>query len=111
MIKNGSQTMNTYTHASNQNLNTAVSTQNYLIGNNSPSPVLTMNAIESSLTVNGDIVVNGLSITERLERIEYILHIPSRDQEMEEKYPKLKKLWEEYNRELSKYRTWEKLKK
>jgi hypothetical protein len=52
---------------------------------------------------------NG-SLDERLARIEAMLHIPTRNIEMENNHPKLKKLWEEYNEELSKLQTWNNIK-
>ena len=65
---------------------------------------------DAALEVNGRIKLNGEDLNERLERIETLLHIPTRDITMEHKYPKLKELWEAYNRELAKYKTWDKLK-
>ena len=63
----------------------------------------------ASLTVKGSIVMNGEDLETRLERIETLLHIPSRDIKMEEEFPKLKQLWKEYNSELEKYKTWKRL--
>jgi hypothetical protein len=54
--------------------------------------------------------INGEFLDERLERIEKVLGIPPRNIEMEEKYPKLKKIYDEYINELAKYTTWDKLK-
>jgi hypothetical protein len=65
---------------------------------------------KATLEVNGTIKMNGELLHERLERIEKVLHIPVRDVTMEEKHPKLKKLFEEYMHELEKYRTWDRLK-
>lgn len=64
----------------------------------------------AALEVKGSIKLNGECLNERIERIETLLNIPTRDITMEHKYPKLKELWEEYNRELSKYKTWDRLK-
>lgn len=65
---------------------------------------------KAELEVKGRVRINGEYLDERLERIETVLNIPSRNIEMENKYPKLKELWEAYNRELAKYKTWDKLK-
>ena len=65
---------------------------------------------KAELEVKGRIKLNGECLNDRLERIETLLNIPTRDVTMEHKYPKLKELWEEYNRELAKYKTWDKLK-
>mgnify|MGYP000111301880 CR=1 FL=1 len=65
---------------------------------------------KAQLEVKGRVKINGEFLDERLERIETLLNIPTRDVTMEHKYPKLKELWEAYNRELAKYKTWDKLK-
>ena len=69
-------------------------------------------------------MVDGLSVTERLEVIELILGLPVRDADMEQKHPHLKELYKQhaercklvkdstdkYAEELEKLRTFEKLK-
>jgi hypothetical protein len=75
------------------------------------SPNVTVNNDPSSLEVKGKIIHNGRDLEERLQTIEQVLQIPERDIELEKKYPKLKKLFEEYIKELSKRRMWEELKK
>ncbi len=65
---------------------------------------------KATLEVKGTVVINGVDLEERIERIETLLQIPTRDVTMEAKYPKLKKIWEEYNRELAKLKTWDALK-
>ena len=65
---------------------------------------------QAELEVKGRVKINGEYLDERLERIETVLNIPTRDITMEHKYPKLKELWAEYNRELAKYKTWDNLK-
>ena len=67
-------------------------------------------AKSATLDVKGNVRINGIDLEERLERIETLLQIPTRDVTMEAKYPKLKKIWEEYNRELAKLKTWDALK-
>jgi hypothetical protein len=64
----------------------------------------------AELEVRGRIKLNGECLNERLERIETLLNIPTRDVTMEHKYPRLKEIWAEYNRELAKYKTWDALK-
>lgn len=66
---------------------------------------------DAALNVKGKVIINGENLEERLERIETLLNIPTRDVEMEIEFPKLKKLWEEYNLELEKYKTWKRLNK
>lgn len=65
---------------------------------------------KATLDVKGTVVINGIDLEERLSTIEKVLQIPQRDVTMESKYPKLKKLYEEYMRELDKLRTWDALK-
>ena len=78
------------------------------IPHNSDEVVIEPNA---ALNVKGKVIINGENLEERLERIETLLNIPTRDIEMEEEFPKLKHLWEEYNSELEKYKTWKRLNK
>jgi len=54
--------------------------------------------------------MNGIDLDDRLSTIEKVLCIPTRDVTMENKYPKLKKLYDEYMHELEKYTTWEQIK-
>ena len=64
---------------------------------------------ESALNVSKDIFLRDESLSERLERIETMLNIPTRDIDMETKHPRLKQLFEEYMQELDKLKTWKKL--
>lgn len=65
---------------------------------------------DATLTVKGKVVINDRDLEERLSTIERVLTIPERDVKLEVKYPKLKKLYNEYINELSKARMWESLK-
>ena len=58
----------------------------------------------------GTFKFNGVDLEERLNTIETLLQIPTRDVTMEAKYPKLEKLYKEYMSELEKYKTWERIK-
>ena len=62
------------------------------------------------LEVKGRLVLNGQDLEERLNTIEKVLQIPERDVKLEKKYPKLKKLYDEYIAALGKYRTFEAIK-
>jgi len=64
----------------------------------------------ASLEVKGNVVINGRDLEERLNTIEQVLQIPERDVKLEAKHPKLKKMYDEYIKELSKARMWESLK-
>jgi hypothetical protein len=68
------------------------------------------NSDDPSIKINGRIEWNGEDLHNRLKRIETMLNIPTRDVIMEEKYLKLKKINDEYNKALSEYKTWETLK-
>lgn len=74
------------------------------------NPVITVGNNPDSLVVKGNVVINGINLEERLKTIEKVLMIPERDATMEAKYPSLKKKYDEYIKELSKYRMWESLK-
>ena len=65
---------------------------------------------DATLTVKGKVVINDRDLEERLSTIERVLTIPERDVKLEVKYPKLKKLYNEYINELSKARMWESIK-
>lgn len=60
----------------------------------------------------GDIILKtGDKLSERLERIESLLHIPTRDVKLEEKYAHLRELWEQYTHELEIIKMFETLQK
>lgn len=109
---------NTYTIANTLHPNTGIGITtatnhgfiNNGISNAVPSAIVTMSENPDTMKVKGRLVLNGEDLNERLERIEILLNIPTRDIEMEERHPKLKKMWEDYNRELAKYKTWSALK-
>jgi hypothetical protein len=65
---------------------------------------------DATLTVKGNVVINGIDLEERLKTIEKVLMIPERDAIMEAKYPSLKKKFDEYIAALGKYRTFEAIK-
>ena len=64
----------------------------------------------ATLEVKGNLVLNGQDLEERLKTIEKVLQIPERDVKLEKKYPKLKKLYDDYINALGKYRTFEAIK-
>lgn len=89
------------------NFNSSSGTPLMSIPANGNSVVLEKSA---TLEINGNVVINGMDLDERLKTIEKVLCIPQRDVTMESKYPKLKKLYDDYMRELDKYNTWERVK-
>jgi len=72
--------------------------------------VMKINGNPASLEVSGKVVINGLDLEERLKTIEKVLMIPERDAKMEAKYPSLKKKYDEYIKQLEKYRMWDSIK-
>ena len=81
------------------------------LSNSNGKTVLTIpSSNEPSILIDGSIKWNGEDLNDRLKRIEAMLHIPTRDVTMEEKYKKLKSLWEQYHKALDEYKTWETLK-
>jgi hypothetical protein len=78
--------------------------------NNPADSVLIAKNNPAELEVKGRMVINGRDLEERLNTIEKVLHIPERDVILEKKHPKLKKLYEEYINELSKYKMWQSIK-
>jgi hypothetical protein len=86
--------------------------------NSNGKPIMTVPAgtdeivleTDATLTVKGNVVINGLDLEERLKTIEKVLAIPERDATMEAKYPSLKKKFDDYINTLEKYRTFERIK-
>ena len=60
--------------------------------------------------MKGKVVINDRDLEERLNTIEKVLQIPEKDVILEKKHPKLKKLYDEYIKELAKYRMWNAIK-
>lgn len=85
---------------------TFTTTNNYSISDG----VMKISGDPASIEVKGKMVVNGLDLEERLKTIERVLMIPERDATIEAKYPSLKKKYDEYIDQLSKYRMWETIK-
>jgi glucose dehydrogenase len=118
---------NTYTTANSTANNTLVYTTNntagqFLTSNGSngttwanstvgTNPALTIKQTNPpELEVKGRMVINGRDLEERLNTIEKVLCIPERDVILEQKHPKLKKLFDEYITALEKYKTFERIK-
>jgi hypothetical protein len=65
---------------------------------------------DATLEVKGTVKINGIDLEERLNIIERILMIPKRDATLEDKYPSLKKKFDDYINTLEKYQTFEHIK-
>ena len=63
-----------------------------------------------TLDIKGTVKINGIDLEERLNIIERILMIPKRDATLEDKYPSLKKKFDDYINTLEKYQTFEHIK-
>jgi hypothetical protein len=96
------------TSTSGQFLTTATNGTSWV---NPNSEVMRINQTNPpTIEVKGNMVINGRDLEERLNTIEKVLQIPERDVILERKHPKLKKMYEDYIKELSKYRMWETIK-
>jgi hypothetical protein len=99
------------TYNSNQQNNQLTTNPYSFVGSTTGNSVLTITPENpASLRVDGKMILNGIDLEERITTLEKVLMIPERDSELENKYPKLKKMYDEYIKELLKARTWEKLK-
>ena len=69
-----------------------------------------MNVTSGNITVNGNMIVKDRDILKELDEMRDALLLLKRDVDMESKYPRLKELKNEYERELAKYKTFDALK-
>ena len=98
--------------------NTGVGGTNWTNTSSNGTPVITIphgqNKVvvdeAAALEVKGRMIINGVDLEERLSTIEKLLNIPTRDAKLEEKYSKLRDLYEQYTKALEEYKTWERLK-
>jgi hypothetical protein len=90
---------------------TGTGTANWATTSNPYDAVMKINQTSPpTIEVKGNMVINGVDLEERLKTIEKVLLIPERDAILEKKYPKLKKMHDEYIAALGKYRTFEAIK-
>lgn len=90
--------------------NTTTTSNQTQFTNGKGDVVMQIPAGDQKVKIIGEIEWNGEDLNERLERIESMLHIPTRDAKLEEKYQKLKQIWEQYHTALEEYKTWQRLK-
>lgn len=94
------------------------STKNYVtsstvIANNSISTAaikINGDPINGSMQVDVPIIVNGRDILKEIDEMRDALLLLKRDADMEKKYPRLKEIKDQYEKELEKYKTFERLK-
>jgi hypothetical protein len=79
---------------------------------NTGSPRITLSGDSNSGSVRVDVplIVNGRDVMKELDEMRDSLLLLKRDVNMEEKYPRLKQLKDEYERALEKYKTFDILK-
>ena len=109
-LNGGSHIYTTATSGSAGQIYTTNGSGNTFAWSNPNDNVMIVKQNPAELEVKGRMVLNGLDLEERLKNIEKILMIPERDVILEKKYPKLKKLHDEYIAALGKYRTFEAIK-
>ena len=66
--------------------------------------------VNGSMRVDVPLIVNGRDIVKELDEMRDAMLLLKRHVDMEEKYPKLKKIKDEYERALAKYTTFDTLK-
>ena len=96
------------------------STIGHLPGSITNSTISTTSIADSAITINGGpngsmkvdvpLIVNGRDVMKELDEMRDVLLLLKRDVDMEAKYPKLKKLKDEYERALEMYQTFETIK-
>lgn len=72
--------------------------------------ILNINGNTNKVEVKTALEVNGRDILKELDEMRDALLLLKRDIDMEAKYPRLKELKDQYEAELEKYRTFERLK-
>lgn len=111
-------TSSTYTIGNTGGGGTNWTSPNTSWGSSNGTPVMTIphgqNKVivdeTAALEVKGRMIINGIDLENRLSTIEKLLNIPTRDAKLEEKYSKLRDLYEQYTKALDEYKTWERLK-
>lgn len=109
MSNNSTNTSNPYLFAmSNQSNFSSINGLNLGITSDSTPKSL---VVKGDIELDGELIIkNNPSLNERLDTIEKLLCIPTRNLDLEEKYPELRRLYEQYMLEVEKYTMWEKLK-
>jgi len=70
--------------------------------------------VTSDMDIQGDLTIGGVSLSERLDRIEKMLELPPvlrENKELQEKHDELKQAADDYKKLEQKYITWENMKK
>jgi hypothetical protein len=73
-------------------------------------PSIMIDGSKNMITINTPLEVNGRDILKELDEMRDALLLLKREVDMEAKYPKLKELKDQYEKELAKYKTFEALK-
>lgn len=71
---------------------------------------ITIDGNDNNVSINRPLIVNDRDILKELDEMRDALLLLKRDVDMEEKYPRLRELKEEYEAALEKYKTFETIK-
>ena len=96
----------------NQNIGALIIDKSTKFASSNGKTVLEIPYDDQLVKITGKLILNDNDedVGERLKRIEDMLHIPQRSVIMEQKYTKLRELWEEYNETLAAIKSWETIK-
>lgn len=78
--------------------------------NPTPSSIMSVNGATNTVEVTATLEVNGRDVMKELDELRDSLLLLKRHVDMEAKYPRLKEIKDEYERELAKYKTFDTLK-
>jgi hypothetical protein len=90
--------------------NSSVNVSSSSIITSSQNSLFTVNGSTNKVEVKAALEVNGRDILKELDEMRDALLLLKRDINMEDKYPRLKEIKDEYERELSKYKTFDAIK-
>jgi hypothetical protein len=100
--------MNTkFSSLSSKNLQTTISSA---VVNNNVKSTIHIDGENNRVSINSPLEINGRDILKELDEMRDALLLLKRAVDMEAKYPKLRKLKDEYEQALEKYKTFEALK-
>ena len=94
----------------NYNLNNTWQSSNISPVNPASNSILVVNGNTNKVEVKTALEVNGRDVLRELDEMRDALLLLKRDVDMESKYPRLREIKDEYERELAKYKTFEALK-
>jgi hypothetical protein len=105
-----STTTGAYPSTSTSTSSNTISANTFTTSGGTPVFTLSDGPPTTSLSIKGDIVMNGESLEDRLARIENMLFIPQRKLALEQKYEILRNAWLAYQEAADACKNWELLK-